>query len=98
MGRPLSISSSREMRARTGLLPSTVPWKQVEVSIEGGTTKEPMTLFFRDSLDCFKSLFGNPLFSGHMDFRPRREYADEAKTERFYNEIMTGDRAWNLQV
>ena len=57
-----------------------------------------MTLYFRDALECFKSLFGNPLFSGHMDFVPRREYADEEKTERLYNEIMTGDRAWALQV
>ena len=86
------------MRARSGLLPATVPWKQVEVQVRGGVTTEPMTLYFRDALECFKSLFGNPLFSGYMDFVPRREYADEEKTERLYNEIMTGDRAWTLQV
>ena len=97
-GRPLSFSSSREMRGRTGLLPATVPWKQVQVQVRGGVTTEPMTLYFRDALECFKYLFGNPLFSGYMDFIPRREYADEEKTERLYNEIMTGDRAWTLQV
>ena len=97
-GRPLSFSSSREMRGRTGLLPATVPWKQVQVQVQGGVTTEPMMLYFRDALECFKCLFGNPLFSGYMDFIPRREYADEEKTERLYNEIMTGDRAWTLQV
>ena len=97
-GRPLSFSSSREMRGRTGLLPATVPWKQVQVQVRGGVTVEPMTLYFRDALECFKCLFGNPLFSDYMDFIPRREYADEERTERLYNEIMTGDRVWTLQV
>ena len=59
---------------------------------------EPMTLYFRDALECFKYLFGNPLFSDYMDFIPRREYVDEERTERLYNEIMTGDRVWTLQV
>ena len=94
----MSFSSAREMRARAGLLPSTVPWKRVEVRVGGGVTVEPLTLYFRDAIECFKCLFGNPLFSGHMDFVPRHEYADEEKTERLYNEIMTGDRAWTLQV
>ena len=97
-GRPLSFSSSREMRGRTGLLPATVPWKQVQVQVRGGGTMEPMTLYFRDALECFKCLFGNPLFSDYMDFIPRREYVDEERTECLYNEIMTGDRVWTLQV
>ena len=86
------------MRGRTGLLPATVPWKQVQVQVQGGVTTEPMILYFRDALECFKCLLGNPLFSGYMDFIRRREYVDEEKTERLYNEIMTGDRAWTLQV
>lgn len=96
--RPLSFSSSREMRARNALLPATVPWKQVEVQVRGAVTKEPLTLYYRDALECFKRLFGNPLFSGYMDFIPRHEYTSEEKTERLYNELMTGDRAWALQV
>ena len=86
------------MRTRNALLPATVPWKQVEVEVRGAVTKEPLTLYYRDALECFKRLFGNPLFSGYMDFIPRREYTSEEKTERLYNEIMTGDRAWALQV
>ena len=57
-----------------------------------------MTLYYRDGLECFKFLFGNPLFQRHMDYIPRREYSNGDKTERLYNEIMTGDRAWELQV
>ena len=40
---------------------------------------EPMTLYFRDALECFKCLFGNPLFSDYMDFIPRREYVDDIR-------------------
>ena len=86
------------MRARNALLPATVPWKQVEVQVRGAVTKEPLTLYYRDALECFKRLFGNPLFSGYMDFIPRHEYTSEEKTERLYNEMMTGDRAWSLQA
>ena len=57
-----------------------------------------VTSILTPALECFKCLFGNPLFSDYMDFIPRREYADEERTECLYNEIMTGDRVWTLQV
>ena len=59
---------------------------------------DPVILLYRDALECFKFQFADPLFADHMDYIPRREYADKRKAERLYNEIMTGDRAWNLQV
>ena len=96
--RGLSFASSRELRQRIDLLPDTVRWKQVKVRVSGGRTARPLTLYYRSAFDCFKFLFGNPLFADHMDFVPRREYTGEDKTERLYNEIMTGDRAWALQV
>ena len=96
--RPLSFSSAREMRARIEHLPSPPRWKEVEVSIEGGTTKDPLTLYYRDGLQCFEFLFGNPLFLDHMEYVPRREFTTGEGSERLYNEMMTGDRAWGLQV
>lgn len=86
------------MRTRNALLPATVPWKQVEVNVPGGSAKEPLVLYFRDALECFKRFLANPLLRDHLDFTPRREYTNEGKTERLFNEIMTGDRAWTLQV
>ena len=94
----LSFASSRELRQRIDLLPDTVPWKQAVVRVSGGSTTQPLNFFYRPALDCFKFLFGNPLFANYMDLVPRREYTDGDKTERLYNEIMTGDRAWTLQV
>ena len=96
--RPLSFFSAQEMRARIENLPSPPRWKEVDVKIEGGTTKDPLTLYYRDGLECFEFLFGNPLLLDHMEYVPRHEFTVGEKPERLYNEIMTGDRAWALQV
>ena len=96
--RPLSFFSAREMRARIENLPSPPRWKETEVSIGGGSTRDPLTLYYRDGLECFRFLFGNPLFLDHMEYAPRREFTAGEKPERLYNEMMTGDRPWDLQV
>ena len=96
--RPLSFTSAQEMRARIEILPGPPAWKEMEVHVEGGTTRDPLTLYYRDGLECFKHIFGCPLYDKYMDFVPRREYTNGEKTERLYNEMMTGDRAWTLQV
>lgn len=68
------------------------------MSVEGGTTKDPSILYYRDALECFEFLFGDPLFQDHMEYVPRREFTTGEEPERLYNEIMTADMAWNLQV
>ena len=98
VGHSMSFSSAQEMRAHIELLPSPPAWKEVEVHVEGSTMKDPLTLYYCDGLECFKHIFGCPLYDKYMDYCPRREYTTEEKTERLYNEMMTGDRAWTLQV
>ena len=68
------------------------------MSVEGGTTKDPLVLYYRDTLECFEFLFGDPLFQDHMEYVPRCEFTTGEEPERLYNEIMTADMAWNLQV
>ena len=97
-GRPFSFASARELRTRIELLPSPPRWKADEIEVEGGDTKDPLIFYYRDGLDCFKFLLANPLLVDYMDFSPRREFTDEEKSERLYNEMMTGDLAWALQV
>ena len=86
------------MRARIELLPGPPHWRETDVVVRGGVTKKPLTLYYRDGLECFRFLFGNPLFLNHMDFIPHREYTSNDKMERLYNDIMTGDNVWKLQV
>ena len=80
------------------VLPSPPSWKEVVVSIDGGTTKDPLVLYYRNALECFEFLFGNPLFRDYMEYVPHREFTTGVESERLYNEIMTADMAWNLQV
>ena len=64
----------------------------------GGSTKDPLNLLYRDGLECFSFLFGNPVFVDHMDYSPRRVWTDDNMLSRIYDEPMTGDFAWELQV
>ena len=59
---------------------------------------QPLILYYRSAIECLEFKLGDPRYKDHLDFIPRREYTDESKTERLYNEIMTGDLAWSLQV
>ena len=52
------------------MLPAVPEWKLKSVSLTGHATKEPMFLFYRDTLDCVEYLFGNPLFANRIDFCP----------------------------
>ena len=66
--RPFSFSSAREMRARVDILPSPPRWKKADVDLGGGTVNSETTVpfYYRDGLESFKFLFGNPLFRDHM--------------------------------
>ena len=66
------------------------------VHVEGGTTKKPLVLYYRDAVECLKFLIGNPVLRDHMDFVPRHEY--DADGDRLYNEMMTANGAHILQV
>ena len=59
---------------------------------------QPLILYYRSAIECLELKLGDPRYKDHLDFIPRREYTDESKRERLYNEIMTGDLAWSLQV
>lgn len=96
--RPLSFSSAKGLRDLVETLPKPPPWKSRVVKIPGGKTKKPLTLLYRDGLECFRFLFGNPVYSGHMEFHPRRTWSSDSKQERLYSEIMTGDLPWRIQV
>lgn len=97
-GRSLSFASAKELRSRIETLPSPPKWKSTEVEIPGGSTTDPLIFYYRDGLECFRFLFGNPLFRDAQEFVPRKEWVDEGRSSRVYNDVMSGDRVWDLQV
>lgn len=79
-------------------LPKPPAWKSRIIALEGGTTTEPIELLFRDGLEVFRFLFGNPVFAGHQDFVPKKVWSDYKKEVRILEGPMTGDLVNAIQV
>jgi len=95
----LSFKTAKALRGRAEMLPKGPPWKSKAIpAIPNYPTKQPMVLYYRDTLDCLQRLFGNPLFAGRIDFHPCRLYTAADRLVRIYSEWMTGDGAWEMQV
>ncbi|KIK35463.1 hypothetical protein CY34DRAFT_26607 [Suillus luteus UH-Slu-Lm8-n1] len=94
---PLSFSSAKELRGRAEMLPSSPRWMS-KVIPTLHATKSPVVLYWRDPLECIASIFNNPLFHNHIDFRPRKVYTTAEKQCHVYTEWMTGNDAWDMQA
>jgi hypothetical protein len=95
---PFSFKSAKELRSRVELLPSGPRWLMQNVLVPGDAASTELTLYYRDSLELFKFLFGNPVYEGFMSYEPYRLYTNNRKEKRIYTEMMTGDWAWECQV
>ena len=80
------------------MLPSVPEWKFKKVALTGYATKEPINLFYCDALECVEYLFGNPMFADRVDFCPVQLYRDTERLIHVYNEWITGNAAWEMQV
>ena len=96
--RPLSFTSARALRAKVELLPGGPCWKSKTIIMPGGATKTPLVLYYRDGLEVFRHIFGNPEFKNSMSFIPQKIYSNHNKEIRIYTEMFTGDWAWEAQV
>jgi hypothetical protein len=96
--RPFSFKSAKELRSRIELLPSGPQWLVQDVQIPGDPSSMDLPLYYRDGLEVFKFLFGNPVYARFMSYEPCKVYCDKQKGKRIYTEIMTGDWAWECQV
>jgi hypothetical protein len=59
---------------------------------------ETLEFYYRDVLECIRSLYGDPEFAQHLVFAPERHYTSDERTSRIYNEMYTGDWWWSVQV
>lgn len=55
-------------------------------------------MFYRDPLECIQSLLESPLVKDHIRFTPLRLFETAEKLVRVYNDWLTGDTAWRIQV
>ena len=61
-------------------------------------TKQPINLYFRDAIECLSSLFGSPLFADYLQYSPFRVFKTAEKLVRIYEDWMSGNVAWDMQV
>jgi hypothetical protein len=54
--------------------------------------------YCRDTLQCIRTLYGDPAFVQDLAFTPVQHYADAEQTCRVINEMHTGDWWWSMQV
>lgn len=67
------------LHGRIELLPSGPSWKSVVVSLPGYATKDPLTLYYCDPLECVQFSLKNPLFVGQIQYTPRLEYDENGE-------------------
>ncbi|KAG2151188.1 uncharacterized protein EDB93DRAFT_1224913 [Suillus bovinus] len=75
-------------------LPTGRPkFKREQVVVAG----ESFDVYYRDILECIKSLYGDPDFAKYLTFAPERHYTDEDQTVRLFHDMHTGKWWWNTQ-
>ncbi len=57
-----------------------------------------MEFLYRDGLEVFEFLYGNPVFADHQKNVPEKVWADYDREVRMFEGPMTGDFAWRVQV
>ena len=94
---PLSFRSAKELRTCAETLPSGPRWL-CKVLLTEYPTKQPARLFYHDPIECLQALLSHPLLESHISFVPRRVWTSAAKLCHIYNEWLSGDHTWNMQV
>ena len=92
----LSYRNARELNTIIDKgIPSRRPaFMYREVSIGG----REVPLYYRDALECIRSLFGAPEFASYLIFQPEKQYADEERKIRVYHDMHVCKWWWNAQV
>ncbi|KAH8997704.1 hypothetical protein EDB86DRAFT_2803420 [Lactarius hatsudake] len=57
-----------------------------------------LEFYFRDILECIRTLYGDPEFARDLVFAPERHYTNHERKCRVYSEMHTGDWWWAVQT
>lgn len=91
----LSFQNTREANKLIDSLPAPRPSFQCEEIV---VNNEVFDVYFRDVIECIRSLYGEPEFAQHFVFLPERHYSDPDCTQRLYHDMHTGKWWWAAQV
>ncbi|KAJ3966648.1 hypothetical protein EV361DRAFT_872222, partial [Lentinula raphanica] len=68
-------------------------FERQEVVVQG----EAFEVYYRDILECTKSLFGDAEFAEYLKFAPERHFENDHCDERLYHDMHTGKWWWSTQ-
>jgi hypothetical protein len=66
----LSFTSAKDLQSRAEILPKGPQWRCQMIVFDNYPTKNPIKLYYCDSLDCLSLLLWSPLFDRHIDWVP----------------------------
>ncbi|KAG6913043.1 hypothetical protein DXG01_010079, partial [Tephrocybe rancida] len=92
----LSFGTSKDLYSRVEILPKGPQWKGMPWPSDH-PTKTPLSLFYRDPLECIQSLLISPLVKDHLSMDPFRLFKTAEKLTRVYTEWLSGDLAWQMK-
>ncbi|KAJ6456806.1 hypothetical protein C8R47DRAFT_1227761 [Mycena vitilis] len=92
----LSFSSCKELRSRVETMPRGPSWLYKVWKPEYPTSK-PLTVFYRDPLECLRALLENPLLKDHIQYSPFTLWRTAGRVVRVYTEWLSGDVAAKMQ-
>jgi hypothetical protein len=92
----LSFKNANELNAIVdhGLLTGRPKFKCEQIVVAG----EAFDIYYRDVIECVKSLYGAPDFTKYLAFAPERHYSDEDEMIRLFHDMHTGKWWWDTQV
>ncbi|KAG1828883.1 hypothetical protein DFJ58DRAFT_719762 [Suillus subalutaceus] len=91
----LSFKNANELNTIVdhGLLTGRPKFKREQIVVAG----EAFDIYYRDVIECVKSLYGDPDFAKYLAFAPERHYSDEDETIRLFHDMHTGKWWWDTQ-
>ena len=94
---PLSFRTAKELRLRAEMLPSGPHWQSHTLTLKVATKRKAI-VYFRDPVECLQSLLSHPLFTSQISFVSQKVWSSSAQVVRIYEDWLSGDHAWGLQV
>ncbi len=91
----LTFKNTRELNQLIDShLPGRPPFQRKEVLVGD----EVCEVFYRDIIQCIRTLFGDPDLAPYLIFAPEKHYIDDERTEQMYHDMHTGSWWWSTQV
>ncbi|KAF9465842.1 hypothetical protein BDZ94DRAFT_1145452, partial [Collybia nuda] len=91
----LSFRNIRALHQKLDSIPEKAgPWYTKTLCFKDKPDQK-FTIQHQDVIQCIKSLWGDPAFTDHLVYQPRRVFSDNTRKNRIYSELWTG-KWWNV--